>query len=94
MNQLKVNQQHTIIALREQGWCKRRIARELALDRATVRKYLAASTAKPARRLTGSADVDGPKTPTPQPLGRVHGGKITHPPANRLGDLFWSGQFV
>ena len=45
MNQLKVNQQHTIVSLFEQGWSKRRTARELDRDRATVRKYLAASTA-------------------------------------------------
>ncbi len=38
MNQLKVNQQQSIIALFEQGWSKRRIARELGLDRLTVRK--------------------------------------------------------
>ena len=42
MNQLKVNQQQTIVALFEQGWSKRRIARELGLDRLTVRRYLAA----------------------------------------------------
>ena len=47
MNQLKENRQHTIVSLFEQGWSKRRIARELDLDRATVRNYLAARTAKP-----------------------------------------------
>lgn len=41
MNQLKVNQQQSILLLRQQGWSKRRIARELALDRGTMRKYLA-----------------------------------------------------
>jgi DNA-binding NarL/FixJ family response regulator len=46
MYQLKVNQQQTIVALRLQGWSKRRIARELALDRATVRKYLAQAASK------------------------------------------------
>jgi hypothetical protein len=43
MNQLKVNQQQTIIALHERGWSKRKIARELGLDRVTVRKYIAYS---------------------------------------------------
>ncbi len=43
MNQLKVNQQQTIIALCERGWSKRKIARELGLDRVTVRKYIAAA---------------------------------------------------
>lgn len=37
MHQLKVNQRQTIVSLHEQGWSKRKIARELALDRATVR---------------------------------------------------------
>lgn len=61
MNQLKVNQQHTIVSLFEQGWSKRRIARELALDRATVRKYLAARTAKsPTHPQTGSVSKLGP----------------------------------
>ena len=40
MHQLKVNQQHTIAALYRQGWSKRRIARELGLDRSTVRRYV------------------------------------------------------
>jgi len=53
MNQLKVNQQQTILSLIKQGWSKRRIAGELGLDRATVRKY--AGTSKPATPITGSA---------------------------------------
>jgi transposase len=75
MYQLKVNQQQSIIALHEQGWSGRRIARELGLDRGTVGKYLAGSkpatnpqtgsgeagSSKPARNLqTGSAIVPGP----------------------------------
>jgi len=66
MNQLKVNQQHTIVSLFGQGWSKRRIARELDLDRATVRKYLAARTAKPPASQTGSSHADGSKSPAPQ----------------------------
>lgn len=76
MYQLKVNQQQSIIALHEQGWSGRRIARELGLDRGTVGKYLAdnsksatnpqigsveASPSKPATNpQTGSATVPGP----------------------------------
>ena len=47
MYQLKVNQQQSIVALHEQGWSGRRIARELGLDRGTVRISLA-GISKPA----------------------------------------------
>jgi transposase len=61
MNQLKVNQQQSILLLRQQGWSKRRIARELALDRGTVRKYLAEAAPKPATNPhTGSTARPGP----------------------------------
>jgi len=52
MNELKVHQQQAIVALRQQGWSKRRIARELGVDRGTGGKYLQDS--KPAISLTGS----------------------------------------
>ena len=54
MNQLKVSLQQSIVALVEQGWSRRRIARELALDRATVRKYLAGAASKSPSPQTGS----------------------------------------
>jgi transposase len=57
MNRLKVNERTSIDALHGRGWSKRRIARELGLDRATVRRHLAA--AKAATPHTGSADVGG-----------------------------------
>jgi len=61
MYQLKVTQQQTIVALHRQGWSKRRIARELVLDRATVRKYLALADSKsPVNPQTGSAGGRGP----------------------------------
>ena len=64
MNRLKVNQQQSILILYQQGWSKRRIARELALDRATVRKYVAATGAKPATNPhTGSDTEVGSKAP-------------------------------
>src|SRR6266545_453670 len=69
MNQLKVNRQHTIVSLFEQGWSKRRIARELALDRATVRKYLAGVTPKPPTPQTGSAESTEAKSPTDPQTG-------------------------
>lgn len=66
MNQLKVNQQQSIIALFEQGWSKRRIARELGLDRLPVRRYLAAATAvsKSPTPRTGSDEAVEAKSPT------------------------------
>ena len=65
MYELKVNQQQTIVALRLQGWSKRRIARELGVDRATVRKYLAQAESKsPTDPQTGSAEPPPPKSPT------------------------------
>lgn len=52
MNQLKVSQQQSILALHALGWSLRRIARELDLDRGTVRQYVQAS--KPAISTPGS----------------------------------------
>jgi transposase len=63
MYQLKVNQQQSIIALQAQGWSRRRIARELGLDRGTVGKYLA-GTSKPATPQTGSGEADASKPAT------------------------------
>jgi transposase len=69
MYQLKVNQQQTIVALRRQGWSKRRIARELDLDRATVRKYLAQAEPKSPTPQTGSAESPPLKSPTDPQTG-------------------------
>jgi transposase len=81
MNQLKVNRQQSIIGLYRQGWSKRRIARELQVDRETVRKYLALEISKsptpqiglppdgspkPATPQTGSEATESSKSPTPQ----------------------------
>ena len=71
MNQLKVNRQHSIVSLFEQGWSKRRIARELALDRATVRKYLAGVTPKSPTPQTGSTESAPAKSPTHPQTGSV-----------------------
>jgi transposase len=60
MYQLKVNQQQSIIALHEQGWSGRRIARELGLDRGTVGKYLAGHSKPATNPQTGSTTVPGP----------------------------------
>ena len=59
MNTLEVNEQQAILALGAHGWSRRRIARELGVDRGTVGKYLAA--AKPAIPTTGPVDAPGPE---------------------------------
>lgn len=60
-NQLHMAEVQAILALVGHGWSYRRIARELGVDRATVRRYvkLAArrKAANPAMALTGSADA-------------------------------------
>src|SRR5216684_1625595 len=73
MNQLNVNQQQTILTLHEQGWSKRRIARELGLDRATVRKYLA-GISNPATPQPGSGEPEPSKSPTPHTGSVILGG--------------------
>lgn len=52
-NFLKVSVQETIYSLSDRGWSRRRIARELAVDRETVGRYLRLR-AKPAISITGS----------------------------------------
>ena len=75
MNALKVNQQQAILALGARGWSRRRIARELGVDRETVGKYLdaakpaistagseASADSKPAIPTLGSSEAADPKT--------------------------------
>jgi transposase len=65
-NQLEVAMQQSIITLYERGWSRRRIARELKLDRATVRAYIKAweesqaAGAKPAISTAGSGGQNQP----------------------------------
>jgi transposase len=70
MYQLKVNQQQSIIGLHEQGWSRRRIARELGLDRGTVGKYLEGK-ANPATPQTGSGQADPSKPATNPQTGSI-----------------------
>jgi transposase len=82
MNQLKVNQQQSILLLHEQGWSRRRIARELALDRGTVRKYLAGAEPKPATNPhTGSDPEAAAKSPGNPHIGSAHDSE-SKPPTN------------
>jgi len=73
MNQLKVNQQQTIISLYQQGWSKRRIARELGVDRVTVRRYLVAAEPKsPTNPQTGSVALSDSNSPANPQTGNLH----------------------
>jgi transposase len=54
MNYLKVNVQQSILTLAGHGWSRRRIARELKLDRATVRRRLEGAEANAAISTPGS----------------------------------------
>lgn len=56
-NVLKVSLQETIQSLTERKWSQRRIARELAIDRETVGRYVRLGS-KPAISTTGSAGND------------------------------------
>jgi transposase len=68
MYQLKVNQQQSIIALHQQGWSGRWIARHLGLDRGTVAKYLAQEPKPATNPQPGSEAADPVKPATnPQP---------------------------
>ena len=54
-NVLKVSLQETICTLDGRGWSRRRIARELGIDRETVGRYL--RLAKPAISIPGSEEA-------------------------------------
>lgn len=61
-NVLKVQQQQVIRELAERGWKLRRIARELGVDRKTVRRYLAVEGSKsPTISTPGSEAGEEPK---------------------------------
>jgi hypothetical protein len=54
-NVLKLSLQETICTLDARGWSRRRIARELGIDRETVGRYL--RLAKPAISIPGSEEA-------------------------------------
>jgi transposase len=57
MNRINVSLQQSIIALVERGWSKRRIARELQLDRATVTRQLLATANAATNPAHGSGEA-------------------------------------
>ncbi len=70
-NHLNMAEIEAILTLHQQGWSKRKIAKELNIDRGTVRRYLrdvrgrTANAATEPEVLTGSPDAGAAKTPTP-----------------------------
>ena len=61
MNELNVSLQHSILTLAAHGWSRRRIARELDINRETVGKYLELARSKPAISTPGSEPDAGAK---------------------------------
>jgi transposase len=66
-NILKVNEQNTIQQLAARGWSRRRIARELKLDRKTVRRYLRGAAKSPTLSTPGSPVPAVSKSPISTP---------------------------
>ena len=66
-NILKVNEQNTIQQLAAQGWSRRRIARELNVDRKTVRRYIKAAAKSPTISTPGSAERESKSAPISTP---------------------------
>ena len=66
-NILKVHEQNTIQQLAALGWSQRRIARELKLDRKTVRRYLNAAAKSPTISTPGSPEPAESKSPISTP---------------------------
>ena len=72
MNILNVSLQHSILTLAAHGWSRRRIARELDLNRETVGRYLRLARSKPAISTPGS-EVDPAAKPAISTLGSTAG---------------------
>src|SRR6266487_2765188 len=70
-NLLKVAMIETILSLRQRGWSRRRIARELGINRETVSRHLrlAAAGSKPANAPLGSDLAGSDPKPANAPLG-------------------------
>ena len=68
VNELKMAEVQTILGLLEKGWSQRRIARELGVDRQTVRRYAQRGPElKPANPTSGSETSDSKPATNPTP---------------------------
>jgi transposase len=70
-NSLTVAMIDSILTLHKRRWSQRRIARELGIDRETVRRYLRQAEAppKPANAPIGSQGVEPAPKPANAPIG-------------------------
>lgn len=86
-NLLKVVMVETIVSLHNRGWSKRRIARELGIDRETVARHLrlAALGPKPARAPVGSESVEAGSKPATAPIGSEDGNGESKPATAPIG---------
>jgi len=66
-NVLKVHEQNAIQQLAAQGWSRRRISRELRLDRKTIRRYLEAAAKSPTISTPGCPEPAESKSPISTP---------------------------
>jgi transposase len=66
-NFLKMDLIETIRVMHQRGWSKRRIARELGIDRQTVRKYLQELSKSPPISTPGSEPADSKSPPISTP---------------------------
>ena len=76
-NVLKVSHQEAIRSLHQKGWSQRRIARELGINRRTVRRYV-----------EGESKCTSISTPG---SGEAVGVKVHHHFDPRLGECGWEG---
>ena len=80
-NHLKMAMVDTIVTLKQHGWSIRRIARELGIDRGTVRRYIRQEQLHPKPPTKAPTGSDGiSKSPTNAPIGSQTG---KDPPGNR-----------
>ena len=86
-NYLKMELINTICALQKQGWSKRRIARELKLDRQTVRKHLRNASKTAIAPLPVSEPPPGPAVENHplSTLGELVLSPTVHPPNPSAG---------
>jgi len=69
-NVLKVHETNTIQQLAALGWSRKRIARELRIDRKTVRRYFAAAAKSPPISTPGSGEPESKSPPISTPGSR------------------------